>query len=119
MTHDLWQRYARIWSLDAADRAAEMAACLAPEVTYADPNVSLAGLDAFSQYMAGFQRSFPGHSFRIRAVRAHHGRSVARWDLVDGKGAVASPGISFAFCDDDGRFRSLHGFFGDVEELLR
>ena len=79
----------------------------------------MSGLRAFSDYMAGFQRGFPGHAFCIRAVRAHHGGSVARWDQVDASGAVVGPGLSFAETGEDGRFRRIRGFFGQVEELLR
>lgn len=118
MTLEQWQRYAEIWSLDPSRREEELAACVASDVTYADPNVSLAGLRAFSEYMGGFQRGFPGHSFRIRAVSAHHGSSVARWDQVDSGGAVVAPGMSFAEFAADGRIQRVRGFFGNLAGLL-
>ena len=65
-----------------------------------------------------FQRGFPGHSFRIRAVSAHHGRSLARWDQLDVAGNVVAPGISFATTTNDGRIQTVNGFFGDLEHLL-
>jgi predicted ester cyclase len=119
MTLEQWRRYAGIWSLDADRRERELAACVAGDVSYTDPNVSIAGLRAFSDYMAGFQRGFPGHSFHIRAVSAHHACSVARWDQLDAAGAVVAPGISFAESGSDGRIQRVRGFFGDVEAVLR
>lgn len=118
MTLEQWQRYASIWSLEATRRDAELAACVASEVSYEDPNVSLTGLRAFAEYMGGFQRGFPGHSFRIRAVSAHHGTSLARWDQVDTSGEVVVPGISFAECTADGRIARVRGFFGDVAGVV-
>src|SRR5690242_14084742 len=114
MIEALWHRYARIWSLDTSRRDAEMAACLAPDVTYADPQISLSGVRPFAEYMAGFGNSFPGHAFRINAVKAHHDRSAARWDLVNAAGGTVFPGISFGVVGGDGRFLSLSGFFGGI-----
>ena len=96
-----------------------MAACLAPDVTYADPQISLCGARELADYMSGFGNSFPGHAFRINVVKAHHDRSIARWDLVDAAGGTVFPGISFGVVGGDGRFLSLSGFFGGIEGLLR
>ena len=119
MMDGLWRRYARIWTLEGEARAREMRACLAPAVTYADPRISLAGCEAFAAYMDGFRGAFPGHAFHIRAVTAHHDGSLARWDLADADGGMVFPGLSFGRLAEDGRFLSLHGFFGGIEELLR
>jgi len=104
MTIEQWQRYAAIWSLPQAERDRELEDCVEPEVSYADPNVAVSGLRAFSDYMAGFQRGFPGNAFRVQ---------------VDASGAVVGPGLSFAETGEDGRFRRIRGFFGQVDELLR
>ncbi|HTL98534.1 MAG TPA: nuclear transport factor 2 family protein [Holophagaceae bacterium] len=119
MIDDLWRRYARVWSLEGAERDAELRACLDDGVAYADPNISLAGIAPFAAYMDGFRASFPGHAFRIHAVAAHHGGSLARWDLVDSHGALVFPGLSFGLFTADGRFQKLHGFFGGLEALLQ
>ncbi len=39
MTLEQWRRYAGIWSLDADRRERELAACVAGDVSYTDPNV--------------------------------------------------------------------------------
>jgi hypothetical protein len=118
MIEELWNRYAMIWSMEGERRAAEMAACLVPDVTYTDPQVSVGGLQKFADYMDGFRRQFPGHSFRIKAVVTHHDRSLARWEMVNADGAAISPGISFAIISSDGKFVALNGFYGGIEAIL-
>jgi hypothetical protein len=57
MTPDaLWTRYAKIWSANAEVRIGELAACLADDVTYCDPNGLIEGRSALSAYMEGFQQ---------------------------------------------------------------
>lgn len=110
--HALWARYARIWSAEAPVRDAELPACLAPDVRYTDPNTSLQGHDALSQYMAGFQGSVPpGSAFEITGVRDHHARSLAFWRLVSPAGLTLQSGTSFAHHADDGRLQDITGFF--------
>lgn len=111
MSKELWQRYARIWSADAAARDREMVACLSADVRYRDPLVSLHGYREFSDYMEGFQTGFPGCSFKIKEARQHHGRSLATWDLVNAKGDVVFDGMSYALLTDDGKFSEFNGFF--------
>jgi len=65
MTPDsLWNRYAAIWSLTGEERDAELAACLADDATYCDPNDLLGGRAALSDYMGQAQHSVPGGRFR-------------------------------------------------------
>lgn len=71
MTPDaLWKRYSAIWTIsDAAVRQAELAACLADDATYCDPNGLIKGHQALSEYMAGFQQSVPpGSKFQVHAL---------------------------------------------------
>ncbi len=41
----------------------------------------------------------------------HHGRSIARWNMVDGEGAVLGDGISYGEYGDDGKLVAMTGFF--------
>jgi hypothetical protein len=109
--HELWTRYAAIWSASQAARALEMEQCLAAAPRYADPNVSLDGRTALSAYMGQFQASMPGCRFSIDRVAEHHARSLASWRLVDRNGAELQSGVSFARHDDDGRLEDISGFF--------
>jgi SnoaL-like domain len=110
-TEALWMRYAAIWSLDAGRREAELAACLADDVTYCDPNGLLAGRSALSSYMEQFRASVPGGQFHIRTVLQHHDCSLADWELRREDGAVLQAGTSFGSLSDDGRLRAITGFF--------
>ena len=107
----LWARYAAIWSLDAAARDAELAACLAEDITYCDPNGLVTGRPALSTYMGGFQNSAPGGRFSIRAVLHHHDRSLAHWVLHGPDGSVLQTGTSFGTLTEAGQLRAITGFF--------
>jgi hypothetical protein len=112
MTPDvLWQRYARIWSSEAAIRKAELEACLADECSYCDVNGLLAGRDALSGYMGGFQQSVKGGQFEIVSVTHHRDRMLAEWRLRGADGVVLQTGRSFATVSGDGRLRNITGFF--------
>jgi hypothetical protein len=107
----LWVRYAAIWSLDSELRAEELAACLTDDVTYCDPNGLIEGPSALSTYMGGFQQSVPGGAFRIRAVLHHHDRMLALWTLQGSDGSALQTGASFGLLSQDGRLRTITGFF--------
>lgn len=108
---DLWNRYSAIWSSPSERRRTELEACLADDATYCDVNGLLAGREALSAYMAGFQDNVPGGAFEIIEVRAHHGRSLARWALRAASGEVLQLGASFAIHDEAGRLKTITGFF--------
>lgn len=107
----LWRRYAKIWSSDPASREVELQACLADDATYCDPNGLLSGRSALSDYMGGFQDSFPGNGFDIVDVVAHDGGSLARWARYDASGSTLHYGASFASSDAEGRLKDINGFF--------
>jgi hypothetical protein len=112
MTPDvLWNRYAATWSLANEQREGELAACLADDVTYCDPNHSAAGRAALSDYMEQFQRSVPGGRFRILSVLYHHDRSLAEWTLHSADAQLLQRGTSFGLFAADGRLLNITGFF--------
>lgn len=114
-TTSLWNRYAAIWSLEPAQREAELEACLANDANYCDPNGVIQGRGALSDYMGGFQQSAPGASFRIDSVLEHNNRSLAQWSLHSADGALLQRGTSFAGLSEDGRMSSITGFFHPAE----
>jgi hypothetical protein len=107
----LWDRYAAIWSRDTDVRIGELTVCLVDEITYCDPNGLIEGRPAISAYMGEFQRNVPGGIFRIQAVIHHHDRTLAHWVLHGPDGNVLQNGTSFGMLSDDGRLRSITGFF--------
>lgn len=111
-TEAIWKRYSAIWSTAAeATRATELAACLADDATYCDPNGLIEGHAALSAYMGGFQQTVPGASFRIRSVLNHHDRTLANWSMIGPDGSVMQNGTSFGLLAADGRLRTISGFF--------
>jgi hypothetical protein len=107
----MWQSYSTCWSTPEGERSQTLARRVSSDVQYRDPNVEVAGIDALSKYMDGFQRQFPGHRFQIADVVEHHGRSCARWRHLDAAGQVRGEGVSFAQHDAEGRLRDITGFF--------
>lgn len=107
----LWQQYAAIWSLPESARLSELEAYVADDVSYCDPNGSIHGRSALSEYMGGFQMSVPNGRFEITSVSSHHGRMLAHWTLRGAGGAALQFGASFALAADDGRLRTINGFF--------
>lgn len=112
MPETKWNSYSASWSMPEAERLERLAEVASPDVTYTDPHISLAGIAAFSDYMAGFQESAPGAGFAIVEAFEHHQRSLSRWNMIDQTGAVIGTGISFAEVSEDGKFESITGFFG-------
>jgi hypothetical protein len=115
----LWNRYAAIWSSDADVRVGELSACLTDDATYCDPNGLIEGPKALSAYMGGFQQSVPGATFRIRSVVHHHNRTLAHWALHgpnDTNDKALQTGTSFGLLADDGRLRSISGFFYPTDQ---
>ena len=108
---DLWKRYAAIWSLPAAQRDTELAACLADDATYCDPQGVIAGRAALSAYMGLFQAGVPGGRFQIVSALHHHDRSLAGWRLLGPDDSVLQVGTSFAVAAPDGRLQTITGFF--------
>ncbi|MGO8369885.1 nuclear transport factor 2 family protein [Rhizobium ruizarguesonis] len=111
----LWDRYAAIWPLDADAREPEMLACLADDVTYCDPNGTIAGRAGLSAYMAGFKESMPGGRFKILSVLHHNDRSLAHWALRQEDERVLQTGTSFGVISD-GRLGAITGFFDPLAE---
>ncbi|URK88924.1 nuclear transport factor 2 family protein [Rhizobium sp. RCAM05350] len=107
----LWKQYAAIWSMEGEERKTELAACLAGDATYCDPNGLIHGPGELSTYMGHFQQSAPGGQFQIQSVLHHHGRSLADWALQGPDGSILQAGTSFATLTDDGRLHHISGFF--------
>lgn len=108
---ELWNRYSAIWSAPAEQRGVELAACLADDATYCDPNGLVEGRQALSGYMGGFQEGAPGCTFRINSVHHHNGRSLSNWQMLGPDGNALQDGTSFGELSDDGRLRTITGFF--------
>jgi hypothetical protein len=111
MSIEIWRNYARCFATSGAERQSLMTTHLSPDVVYRDPRTELRGHEAFAAEMARMRAMFPGHTFEILAVDAHHGRSVARWRLLDAEGNHVTNGLSHAIHDTDGRLADITGYY--------
>ncbi|MEL6189032.1 MAG: nuclear transport factor 2 family protein [Myxococcota bacterium] len=107
-----WERYAKIWKAEGAEaKAKECAEALVESVVYTDPLTQRTGFADLVAYMVEFHQQVPGGHFVTKDFKAHSGRSVARWEMVNGEGTVLSEGISYAEYRADGKLTSMTGFF--------
>jgi hypothetical protein len=104
--------YGQSWSeTNPAERLKLYEQCLSPECVYTDPNVKVTGYEALSAYMAKLQGDVPGVAFVPTDLKLHHGCCLMHWNMVDGGGAVISPGVSYLQFGADGRLIQMNGFF--------
>ena len=108
--------YLAAWNeTDPARRAELVEQVWAPDGTLTDPPLAASGHAGISDLHAALQGQFPGHRFRrASAVDAHHDRFRVGWELVGPDGAVALAGTDVGQLAEDGRLRSITGFFGEL-----
>ena len=83
-----------------------------------DPPFEADGRAAIVETIGGVQEQFPGHSFRqISGVDMHHDLFRFAWELVGPDGSVTVAGIDVGQLAEDGRFRRITGFLGDLPAL--
>jgi hypothetical protein len=115
MSHDLravWETYASAWRAEtSAERRALFEACLTPTCVYTDPLTQTRGWDELLAYMASFHEQVPGGHFVTEYFLAHHGRSIAHWKMLNGKGAQLGHGTSCGEYDAQQRLAAMTGFF--------
>jgi hypothetical protein len=78
---------------------------------YRDPLTEAKGHEPLIGYMLAFHAQIPGAHFVTKYFLAHHERSIAKWNLVDGSGNVIGDGISYAEYGSDGKLVAMTGFF--------
>lgn len=113
---EIWETYASAWKAETAEeKKARFVEALAPECVYTDPLHQAHGWDELTAYMLDFHQQVPGGHFVTRWFSAHHGRSVARWDMVAGDGTVLGEGISYGTYGNDGKLTAMTGFWDTGE----
>lgn len=112
----VWESYASAWKAegDAAKRAL-LSGSVAANAVYRDPLAECPGHDALLAYMHEFHKSVPGGHFKTTYFLAHHGRSIAKWDMLNHSGQAIGHGVSYGEYDAGGKLVAMTGFF-DVPE---
>lgn len=108
------ESYFAMWNEeDAARRREIIGATWTGEANYVDPLFAAEGYAALDAMVAEVHRQFPGHRFRpVGLPDAHHDRALWRWELAGPDDAPpVARGIDVAILADDGRLRSVTGFF--------
>lgn len=107
-----WEAYTAAWKPESAARRRSLfAQTLRADCEYRDPLVHAVGWDALEAYMQDFHRQVPGGHFVTTSFMAHHGRSIAQWEMRGADAAVLGQGVSYAEYADDGKLRAMNGFF--------
>lgn len=113
---DLRDRYLSCWNAtDPQSRAEQIAATWAPDATYVDPLVEVAGADALAATMAAVQQQFPGFVFTpVGDVDAHHDVARFTWGLGPAGAEPVVIGFDVVTTDASGRIASVVGFLDKV-----
>ena len=103
---------------DADRRAALAEQVWVEDGRWTDPPFEADGRTAIVETVGGVQAQFPGHSFRqVSGVDMHHDLFRFAWELVAPDGTVTVTGIDVGQLAEDGRFRRITGFLGDLPEV--
>jgi hypothetical protein len=103
---------------DADRRAALVEQVWADDGCWIDPPFEAQGRAAINDAVGGVQQQFPGAYFRqVSGVDAHHDLFRFAWELVGADDAVIVGGIDVGQVAEDGRFRRVTGFLGELPEV--
>jgi SnoaL-like domain len=111
-TRTTWETYASAWREKSAEaKRAALSASVDPACVYRDPLARADGHDALVEYMSKFHEQVPGGCFETMYFLAHHDRSIAKWNVRDGRDAIVGEGVSYGEYDGRGRLVAMTGFF--------
>jgi hypothetical protein len=112
---DVVDTYIDMWNEEDADRRAELIRrAWTDDARYRDPLLEADGPAGLSDMVATVHGHYPGHRFRrTSGIDAHHDLARFGWELVAPDGAVFVAGVDVATVAEDGRLRTIAGFFGD------
>lgn len=108
---EIWEVYRACWSeATTTTRVNKLQQIIAEDFEFYDPNIELDNYQKLSDYMAQFQKEFPGCAFTITDFIIHHDRSLAHWDMVGPDNQVLGKGSDFAFYNN-GKLKAVSSFF--------
>lgn len=116
-TPTLVERYFAIWNeQDAGKRRDLIAATWSEDADYRDPRLTSDGHEGIDAMVAQVHEHYPGYRFRLAGpVDSHNGRLRFAWQLnAPDDGPPAATGVDFAVVGEDGRLRSVTGFFDTI-----
>ncbi len=109
---EIWETYASAWgATERADKLAALDRSVGQRAVYCDPAAECRGHDELVNYMLEFHKQVPGGHFETTYFLAHHGRSIAKWNMMGGAGEKVGEGVSYGEYDNDGALVAMTGFF--------
>lgn len=113
-TAQVVRTYVAAWhERDEATRRRLLEQTWANDGVYADPGGTIEGRTALFDAIADFHEHRPGVRIEVRGPVDAFGRHFRFvWATVDGAGEVLREGIDVGELDEDGRIKSIIGFYG-------
>ncbi len=113
--NEILDAYFKAWNEpDEGKRKAFLDKCWSDSGTYTDPLADVTGREALSQVIAQFHTQMPGASIvAASGLDQHHDRLRFAWKLRMEDGSNRIEGIDVAQMAEDGRLRSIVGFWGE------
>jgi hypothetical protein len=100
---------------DAGRRAKHIEAAWTAHGHFVDPLLEAQGHAALAAMVENIQTLYPGHRFtRTSGIDTHHGQVRFAWEMRGPDGSLTVSGVDFGELAEDGRFRSIVGFFGEL-----
>jgi hypothetical protein len=115
-TKETVEAYMAAWNEpDEAKRRSVLQRAWADGATYTDPMAHAAGIDEVIALVTQFQSQMPGAKIvQTSAIDEHHGRLRFGWAMKGPDGSTRMEGIDVGELAEDGRLRSILGFFGPL-----
>ncbi len=115
-TNEIVQAYMTAWNEpDETSRRQLLEKAWADDGRYTDPMSDAPGRDALVTLISQFQQQMPGASLAATSgIDEHHGRLRFGWKLTAPDGSTGMEGIDIGQLAEDGRLKSITGFFGPL-----
>lgn len=115
-TKEIIDAYMAAWNEpDEGKRRELLAKAWADGATYTDPMAHAAGIEELVSLIGQFQGQMPGATLvRVTGIDEHHGRLRFGWAMKGPDGGTRIEGIDVGELGEDGRIKSITGFFGPM-----
>jgi hypothetical protein len=109
--------YGQAWNEpDEGSRRALLEQSWTDDGVYCDPTARITGRDALVTHIARVAERMPNTRIELRSRVDQHGPNFRfAWAMIDADGQQVLEGVDFGQLADDGRIRSITGFFGALE----
>ena len=114
-TEEIVQAYGDAWNeADEGKRRELIDLSWADDGRFVDPQSDVTGREALFALISGFQKQMAGARIDATSgVQVHHDKIRFNWKLVGADGKTMIEGLDFGELAEDGRIRSIVGFWGD------